>query len=163
MIKIRKGIFETNSSSMHSFVLNKKGKNSVNTSDFAPYIKDNILTIEMNREFGWGPDKITDQYERAGYVAVDAKYDDDKLERLAKLLKEKLYVEEVEFIGSKDEDGNFDDCFIDHQSQGMSGCVNSLEDFIFGDGTLYIDNDNGCNYEDEYEEIEKNPDLERFY
>ena len=38
----------------------------------------------------------------------------------------------------------------------------NLEDFIFGDGTLYIDNDNGYNYEDEYDEIEKNPDLERF-
>ena len=162
MIKIRKGIFETNSSSMHSFVLNKKGKNSVNMSDFAPYIKDGILTIEMNREFGWGPDKITDQYERACYAAVDAKYDDDRLERLARLLKKELDLKDVEFTGTKDEDGNFEDCFIDHQSQGMLDGVN-LEDFIFGDGTLYIDNNNGCNYEDEYEKIEKNPDLERFY
>lgn len=162
MIKIRKGIFETNSSSMHSFVLNKKGKWSVDRDSFEPHIKKGVLSINMDGEYGWGPDIITDQYERACYVAVNSKWDDDKLDSLADLLKSELNVDEVVFDGEKDDDGDFQG-YIDHQSSDLVSVVGSIRDFIFGDGTLYIDNDNGCNYEDEYEEIEKNPDLERFY
>lgn len=162
MIKIRKGIFETNSSSMHSFVLNKKGKWSVDRASFEPHIKKSVLTIDMDGEYGWGPDIITDQYERACYVAVSSKWDDDGLDSLADLLKSELNVEEVKFAGKKNEDGEYEG-YIDHQSYGLVSEVGSIRDFIFGDGTLYIDNDNGCNFEDEYEEIEKNHDLERFY
>ena len=54
MLKIRKGIFETNSSSMHSFVLNKKGKWSVDRDSFEPHIKKGVLTIDMDEENGSG-------------------------------------------------------------------------------------------------------------
>lgn len=168
MIKIRKGIFETNSSSMHSFVINTKGKCKVNKKDFAPFIKDDVLYIDMDGQYGRSNgERITNQYERACYAAVSCKYSDDKdfdncFHKLSELLIDELGVEEVEYKETRDGFGEYIG-YIDHDSQDLVANVGSFKDFIFGDGTLYIDSDEVYKFEDEYEEIEKNPDLKRIY
>ncbi len=168
MIKVRKSIFETNSSSMHSFVLNTKGKCKVNKKDFEPFIKNGVLYIDMDGRYGRSNgEKITNQYERACYAAVSCRYSDDRdfdnsFHKLSELLMEELGVVGVKYRETRDDFGDLIG-YIDHESQDLVATVGSFEDFIFGDGILYVDSDEVYEFDDEYNEIEKNPDLKRFY
>ena len=71
--KIRQSIYETNSSSMHSFVISKTPKIEVHKEDFEPYIKDGVLTIK-GEYYTYGPEIIKNQYEKACYVIIDRYY-----------------------------------------------------------------------------------------
>ena len=156
MKKVRQGIFETNSSSMHSFVIAKNPKIEVHKEDFEPYIKDGVLTIK-GEYYTYGPEQITNQYEKACYVLAN-RYDEyynehlEQVENLKALLKEKLGVKEVIV--------DIDDASVEHNSVGLVIHCGSLEEFIFSDGILYIDNDlDNCYYEEDYNEIIKNKDI----
>lgn len=156
MKKVRQNIFETNSSSMHSFVVSKNPKIEVHKEDFEPYIKDGVLTIK-GEYYTYGPEQITNQYEKACYVLAN-RYDEglkehlEQVENLKALLKEKLGVKEVIV--------DIENACVEHNSAGLVINCGSIEEFIFSDGVLYIDNDlDDCYYEEDYNEIIKNQNL----
>ena len=158
MIKIRKGVYETNSSSMHSFVISKNPKIEVHKEDFEPYIKDGVLTIK-GEFYTYGPEIIKNQYEKACYVLAN-RYDEhlkehlEQIENLKSLLKEKLGVKEVIV--------DIENASVEHNSAGLVINCGSIEEFIFSDGILYIDNDlDNCYYEEDYKNIEQNNSLKR--
>lgn len=156
-INVRKNIFETNSSSMHSVsVISKKLQHNEMVLD-----KDGILHTELG-EFGWGYDEYFDQATKLSYLVttkamhlehesyyLDEKEFDELLEdlkddsewiNLVNMLKERT--------GCKDVVIDKSNGYIDHQSfeGGITSFLKSIdctaEEFIFGDTTLIIDNDN---------------------
>lgn len=157
MKKVRQSIYETNSSSMHSFVIAKNPKIEVHRKDFEPYIKDGVLTIK-GEYYTYGPERITNQYEKACYVLAN-RYDEglkehlEQVDNLKELLKEKLGVKEVIV--------DIENACVEHNSVGLVINCGSLEEFIFSDGILYIDNDLDDNYyyKEDYWEIIKNQNI----
>lgn len=154
--KIRQELFETNSSSMHSFIISKTPKIEVHKEDFEPYIKDGVLTIK-GEYYTYGPEIIKNQYEKACYVLAN-RYDEylkehlEQVDKLKTLLKEKLGVKEVIV--------DIENACVEHNSVGLVINCGSIEEFIFSDGILYIDNDlDNCYYEEDYKEIIKNKNL----
>ena len=154
--KIRQGLYETNSSSMHSFVIAKNPKIEVHKEDFEPYIKDGVLTIK-GEYYTYGPEQIANQYEKTCYVLAN-RYDEglkehlEQVDKLKALLKEKLGVKEVIV--------DIENACVEHNSIGLVIHCGSIEEFIFSDGILYIDSDlDNCYYEKDYKEIIKNKNL----
>lgn len=134
-IKIRLGVFETNSSSSHSISFNpwQPGKSGNN------FLPDTDGKIHIHGEgFGWGWFKYNDAITKANYYLEEFKDDEDRLEVLKEVIED--------FTGypvviEKDDDG-----YIDHQSQGtltISKSREEVKDFIFNpDVWLYIGDDN---------------------
>ncbi len=157
MKKVRQNLFETNSSSMHSFVIAKNPKIEVHKEDFEPYINDDGVLGIKGKFYAYGPERITNQYDKACYVLAN-RYDEylnehpEQVDKLITLLKEKLGVKEVIV--------DIEDAGVEHNSVGLVINCGSIEEFIFSDGIIYIDNDlDNCYYEDYYNEIIKNKDL----
>ena len=130
---IRRAVFETNSSSMHSItVSNKKGVLEILSLD-----PDGItLTIDCDQDFGWGMQTHYDATTKAAYCVLDGM----DLDLLEKVLKDQTGAKVIHY---KNEDkGN-----IDHQSYGTAKeelyDYDRVRDFIFNrDSELEIDNDN---------------------
>lgn len=143
MIKIRKGIFETNSSSSHSFV---KAKNVERTVDEAK--KEEIYLGVGN--YGWGYEELTSWLGKADYLAVEASKDELKKNKLLKTLNLKYPNCTFKIMGDGvadyEERSKLNCGYIDHQSRGeIWEELNSIEDvysLIFGDAKIIIDNDN---------------------
>ena len=130
MKNTRVGIFETNSSSSHSLSL---GRYSYQKPD-----ETNEETIVLGEgEYGWGYEELTTWMERADYLGVEARDNEDKKDRLIKAIH-KFYPNVTIEFG----DGGY----IDHQSSGevWDECRDeySLLSCIFGDTIITIDNDN---------------------
>lgn len=133
----RLNIFETNSSSTHSFTFGDKCK--YDTLDVRP---DGILEINADQDFGWEIEEYRDAKTKAAYAAIWTR-DDEKLRyKLTEALKFQTGATEVHYncTGS-----------IDHQSSlEESGFLSSAFDtnqslinFIFNTHTvLRTDNDN---------------------
>lgn len=129
-VKIRKGIFETNSSSSHSLTLsNKKVDVLIDEKEFAITLGDG--------EYGWGGDDLTTWIEKSDYLAVDLEKGDKEKHMLTEAIKMKYPNVALEFS---------DQGYIDHQSSGdcwgYLESVNDVFNFLFGDGIVEIDNDN---------------------
>lgn len=138
-------------------------------------IDDSILEVDSNfgrRDFGWGPEKITDIGSRITFSWIQAmhmKEDHDPLveqilivkneslnpylNMLEEVIKENSNVKEIEWKISIEYDDNDKDkewAYIDHQSSAEEGCntemfesKQKLKDFIFGkDSYIQLDNDN---------------------
>jgi hypothetical protein len=130
MINIRKGVFETNSSSMHSLTI----KNEPINRD----IDDSEIVIDVgNGEYGWSGSTLYSWEDKADYFGVECFYDDNKQEQLTRALKSKFPNAKIRFGNSG---------HIDHQSSGDAwNKVDSdedLYDILFGDSYVTIDNDN---------------------
>lgn len=140
--KIRKSIFETNSSSCHSIVLGKGDfKRTGNGFD----VEGGVVRIYPG-EFGWGPEKFTDAATKASYALTWAKQAESE-ECLGMLETAIMGVTgyKVEFVESGDD--TYPWGYIDHQSSEVGGEVfvddETLENFIFNPNSiLVIDNDN---------------------
>ena len=163
MINIRKNVFETNSSSMHSLVVSKQDRGY----DYnLPVDENGVLTIPFG-EFGWGPEILRTPLEKLSYIITDRingfydddnkswdeileelKYDDDIQEIIEIIKKNVPAVKEVTFEPASD----FYQCgYVDHQSQGTSRDA-ATEDIIFNNSIIIlIDNDNSCHFEDYYD------------
>lgn len=156
IINVRKNIFETNSSSMHSVsVISKKLQPNEMVLD-----EDGILHTELG-EFGWGYDEYFNQATKLSYLVtiiamkiygycindesgfyelLEGLKDDSEWIDLVNMLKERT--------GCKDVVVDKSDGYIDHQSfEGtatafLKSIDCTAEEFIFGDTTLIIDNDN---------------------
>ena len=144
---VRKNVFETNSSSVHTLILAHGDTTVMNVK----------LEFEPD-EYGWGQDTLTSYFERADYLwTFLCIASEDKPERL-EIIKDKIreilgkYGIECTFIMPKD--GFY---YIDHYTDWyrdnpedsilyrMLDDENLLIDYLFNDNTkIYIDNDNEC-------------------
>ncbi len=133
MIQIRKGVFETNSSSTHSITI------SLDNSELMDTIKldtDNNITLKGG-EFGWGWKKYNDALTKANYCVQDG-FD---RELLSEVIKEQTGAENVFFS-----EIDIDEGYIDHQSTNTTFKIKNKEElrqFIFNPKSwLYIGNNN---------------------
>jgi len=139
--QIRRGVFETNSSSMHSIAICTRGE----LLDTLPVDKDGVVTL-YGGEFGWGIESYRDAQTKASYCWEDNKENPKNLEMLINIIKEQTGCKHVVYLGSdKWEDPHWS--YIDHQSMGTSHDLffseEFLKHFIFNPGSqLVIDNDN---------------------
>ena len=127
--KIRKGVFETNSSSSHSISIATADKQFVLDTSFMPE-EDGVLRL-YGGEFGWEWNKINDSNTKANYCAVCAIDDDYKSDMLIEVLQEQTGAKDVEFAFNKEGYGNY----IDHQSYDVPleafKSKETLRNFIF--------------------------------
>jgi hypothetical protein len=143
MIKVRRNVFETNSSSMHSLSISKDKQNQDDSLG-----KDETLFIELG-EYCWGYDELHTAGEKLNYVLTEIHYNvinKAALDIVKDLVLQKTGCDiEIENYN----DGNF---WIDHQSidmlskqQQASGlCYRDfIENVIFNPNyVIIIDNDN---------------------
>lgn len=155
--QIRKGVFETNSSSTHSFTVGNTFNNLL-VNDY-----DNCVHTELG-EFGWEIEDYFDSASKLAYILLVAGYFNDfYFDCYSNSLNEnieKLYNTE-EFRRIEDAVKNHIDCegivinddshgYIDHQSIEYESFgdwlydtgASDIEDFIFGNIVLHTDNDN---------------------
>ena len=135
--KIRKSLFETNSSSTHSITIQEGG-------DFTS-IKHNGVIELIGGEFGWEWEAYRDPLTKANYCAVHAAGNEAHEKMLKEVISEHTGAE-VE-ISIKTDFEEYNRSYIDHQSQDTAEKAfesrESLKNFLFGvNSTLYTGNDN---------------------
>lgn len=154
--KVRRNVFETNSSSTHSFSYGKS-YNDLIVDDF-----DNCVHTNLG-EFGWEVETYFDSTTKLAYILLAAAsitghsfwYYDNFEEELESFKNTKEYQEIEEVVkrnmncdGIVIEDES--EGYIDHQSIEYHSFnewledtgADSIEDFIFGSIVLHTDNDN---------------------
>ena len=134
MEKVRRQVFETNSSSSHSISIADK-----NAWDYETIHPDEygIITLGFGY-FNFGYESYNDAEIKANYCAIDVSHDFEKFEMLKKVICEHTGAKYV----AMDDSG-----YIDHQSRGTSfpafESEETLKEFIFNPmSQLIIDNDN---------------------
>lgn len=159
MIKIRKGTFETNSSSTHSVSIHSK-KPILQSSELIVE-DDGYIHVNFD-EFGWGLYSYFDQYTKLSYAVTLI----GTSERFNKYFSEEISDEEVESFYNLKEFKELSDSiasytgakgikvdsfkgYIDHQSLTSldiflsENNLDNIIDFIFSDDVeLLIDDDN---------------------
>lgn len=136
--KIRKSLFETNSSSTHSITIQESG-------DYTS-IKHNGKIELFGGEFGWEWVAYRDALIKANYCAVYAAGNESKTEMLKEVISEHTGAE-VEILVQTDNYDKEGYSYIDHQSSDTADDAfasrETLKNFIFGvNSTLYTGNDN---------------------
>ena len=163
--QIRRGCFETNSSSMHSLTVRKEG---VSGTLHVDEYENKVIT--HFGEFGWGYDYYTDPENKLSYLVtmlVETHGDCYSMEELCEtedfqkinnaiasychcdgiLIDEKLE-QATSYDGIKKYEWNEHEGYVDHQSvESIDSLLESydctIEEFIFDKGiALIIDNDN---------------------
>ena len=142
---IRRGVFETNSSSVHTLVVDKKCPR-------VPYPKSMSM---YSGEYGWEVDKLDTPEEKLSYVYTSILLLSDEEEKQRKLVKVSEILNSVgveiedSFDPSIKEDIEEDDYHIDHACDTFGFVSRILSEpelflqFIFGkDSYIYTDNDN---------------------
>lgn len=168
MIKIRKNVFETNSSSTHSVAMSSKDRGY---SHEMPVDEDGALYIQLG-EYNWGPDILYTPYDKLCYVmsylsqsyssyssvekfAEDVETGDisHTVGEIGYYLKKDCGVSNI-VIKKVDNDWSDGLGYIDHQSVG-SLYGEDMIDLIFNNSKIIlIDNDNEVgfsNYDNSYE------------
>jgi hypothetical protein len=146
--KIRKSLFETNSSSTHSITIQEGG-------DYTSIGHKGQIEL-TGGEFGWEWEVYRDPLTKANYCAVYAAGDEYKTEMLKEVISEHTGAE-VKILAQKDDYDKGYHSHIDHQSHDTAekafASSDSLKNFIFGvNSTLYTGNDNSsppANFYDE--------------
>lgn len=166
MFTIRRNVFETNSSSMHSISYSPKKANAQLDLEQVKGEYNGRTIVGTFGEYGWGYDVLCSLEEKLSYVLTSIRYfdrtvDEDNVDALEALKASKYYVWLAEmfheYLGCKlDVQLNRDDYYtmgyIDHQS------TDTLTDYIKDDEdhfkmsvmqlllddsyTIVIDNDN---------------------
>lgn len=131
---IRRGVFETNSSSSHSVSIADSDKEFVLDTIYPD--QNGVVTIEGD-EFGWEWFKHNDATTKASYVAQSYSNDKDVLDKLADVIREQTGAEEVRFVG-------LDNGYVDHDSYGIAPkTYEQMKNFIFNKNSwLFGGNDN---------------------
>lgn len=155
MIKIRKNVFETNSSSMHSIAITKRdGRYTRQEIDDENQftVENGVLVIDNEDDlfFGWGFELLTTFYEKLLYAI--ASYEACNGEILDAVRKAYPEVTAIKMIK---EDGELVDAYggLDHQSIGtlqsfLSRKDITVEDFLYNKEYIaVIDNDNTCTWD----------------
>lgn len=140
MKQIRRGVFETNSSSMHSITIaDKEGLYDTLA------VQDDGTVVLHSGEFGWDEETFTDAATKAAYCWQTVMEN----EGLLKMLKEVILTQTgaifVTMLPDNDEYWPYG--YIDHKSSGIAldafKSKETLREFIFNTNSeLVIDNDN---------------------
>ncbi len=159
-IQIRKGVFETNSSSTHSLYISRDSK--FNTDDFIHniFLDENNNIVLEGGEFGWEEVKYFSPLDKANYIAVGIKQilefapkseigrknAEKYLIMLIEVLQEQTNCNDVIFDFTTKYDGK-NWSYIDHQSYSVFlealTDKDTLKGFIFNPNSyLQTDNDN---------------------
>lgn len=166
---VRNGVFETNSSSCHSLILN--GKMDGHKSS----IYGDVLTIDLH-DYGWETTTYEEVLEKLNYIASSMVSSDNMnslYDLLAKIIEENSNIEEIVIVGREGEykfdavkwrkadefhrkdlfwteleniSENEDDVCVDHQSSGIYSdlTIDEIYYLITSDDSVIItSNDNG--------------------
>lgn len=152
MIKIRNGVFETNSSSVHAICISSKPIDAYGLS----------VTLQIG-EFGWEHAWYQDIDSRASYIYTAACYiyNKDFYKKFKELLEP--YGIEVKYEDNKrasfsnwgSDEYYLNNGYIDHGSELqelVDRCLNdpdTLIRFIFGDESFVMTTNDNCDYGDE--------------
>ena len=134
--KIRKGVFETNSSSVHSISMVMREDDC---SDDYQTCRESVVTLGSG-EYGWGIDSLTYWMDKADYVAVAGGYDEELIEVLEDEFPDVTF--NIDVTG-----------YIDHQSHdtvyeavnygSYNSPIDAIRDIVFNPQiVIIIDNDN---------------------
>jgi hypothetical protein len=158
MIKVRSGVFETNSSSTHSLVLSPNFDGMID-----PPLPESTLDAGVYHifpgEFGWEEEEYFDIASKASYLYVDAmQYADSTVEPNdvavqnenihLKMIADAFKLHAGVPVEFHKENGSYPFGYIDHQSVGIcsdvwSEGVNGVIRFIFSNNSSFTtDNDN---------------------
>jgi hypothetical protein len=131
---IRKGVFETNSSSSHSISVATEDKQFV--LDILYPDQNGVVTINGD-EYGWEWFKHNDAETKASYAAQSFANDDNQLDMLKEVIMEQTGADDVVFVGLQDG-------YVDHDSYGIvPRTKHELKNFIFNKNSwLFGGNDN---------------------
>jgi hypothetical protein len=131
---IRKGVFETNSSSSHSIAIATEDKEFVLDTIYPD--QNGIITVHGD-EYGWEWFKHNDSQTKASYAAQGFANDDSQLDTLKEVIMEQTGATDVVFEGLRDG-------YIDHDSYGIvPTSKEELRNFIFNKNSwLFGGNDN---------------------
>ena len=142
---MRRNVFETNSSSTHSFSISSEGER---TDLYLGEIEDGVLSVEPG-EFGWEVETYFDAETKLSYLvtymastSISSLSEHGYYNRLLEVVQE--YIPEVQCIDVIASEWSY----IDHQSWDMPKIIleeqeGSLADFLFNpNSTLETDNDN---------------------
>jgi hypothetical protein len=131
---IRKGVFETNSSSSHSIAIATEDKEFVLDTIYPD--QNGVIRIEGD-EYGWEWFKHNDAGSKASYSAQSFANDDYQLDVLKEVIMEQTGATDVVFVG-------LNDGYIDHDSYGIvPKSKEELRNFIFNKNSwLFGGNDN---------------------
>ena len=141
MIQIRKGVFETNSSSSHSIVITKEDKPLNGLIEYK-YLDDKgkMRMWHHELEFGRTPFAILSNWEGRLRYAIASKHDS-----MLNEIEELCYKRIAGFTGFEFDRSNWGDSldygYVDHQSYGLLDRIldeTTLEDFIFNDKYIVI-------------------------
>ena len=134
MRQVRNGVFETNSSSTHSFCISKEPVKDENIP--------NYLNIRTNEEFGWRTDCYNSPEEKAAYLCTvmeDCELDAEKEEFLNRL-KNEFHIK----VSYKSKNG-----YVDHSGEAVAlvhellSNTDKLKRFLFNPKScIYTGNDN---------------------
>lgn len=134
MRQIRNGVFETNSSSTHSFCISKESVKDENIP--------NYLNIRTNEDFGWSADCYNSPEEKAAYLCTVMEWcelDAEKEEFLNKL-KNEFHIK----FSYKSKNG-----YVDHSGEAIAfvhellSNTDKLKRFLFNSKScIYTGNDN---------------------
>ena len=152
--QIRRGCFETNSSSTHAICITKDG-----------YEKADYIEFHIG-EFGWEFDTYSDLHSRASYLITaifnsNKEYADEKLQQLKNILDDNNIKYDIPTpkVDSWEYDGKtiyfYDiDGYIDHVGETKTFIEAVLSDsdrlmrYLFGDSMIITGNDNSDDYSD---------------
>jgi hypothetical protein len=137
-VKIRKSVFETNSSSTHSIHIDNK--TMLMDTSLLPD-EDGVITL-TGGEFGWEWERYNDALTKANYASIDSSGVSN--ESLIQAISEQTGARFVNI-------NHIDWVYIDHQSQGLLREMNleELKNWIFNPNSwLITGNDNGSEPED---------------
>jgi len=147
--KLRRGVFETNSSSTHSISI-ASGAETLDTLYVDP---DGVCRIHGG-EFGWEVEDYNSAPMKAAYALVWAKEygNEQNRQMLKKVIQTQTGAKDVVFTDFVDADRNlvsaeYDPGYIDHQSSDVCAeafaSEETLRNFIFNQRSiLHTDNDN---------------------
>ena len=148
--QIRRGCFETNSSSTHAICIAKETVNK----------KDLPASVSFSHgEFGWEFDTYSDTWSKASYLNEalhSVYYDKEELEEKKSYISEVLgrYGISVEFEPDKYDEYGYDSGYIDHGYETAEFVREVLNDedklltYLFGDSIVVTGNDNGDAFSD---------------
>jgi len=129
---VRRGVFETNSSSAHSLTFN-----SHDNLDQTLTPNDGVIVVRGEGEYGWEQDVYSTAYFKTDYLYQQWFGREDKIELLKQAIEEHTGAPVI----FKDPTG-----YIDHQSMGICDGIQTVEDvkqFLFNSQNRFItDNDN---------------------
>jgi hypothetical protein len=146
------GMFETNSSSVHSLIINQNDKKITIKKDLS-----NQTIVLGQGEYGWGYQELTTWLEKADYLSIEAYYNDQLKYYLEEAIKIDFpninitYKTELNHLNQLIVTG-----YIDHQSTNqiwdnlLKHCkkvdnnkiIKFINKILFNDSHIIITNDN---------------------